>query len=58
MVTIRMIVGLLLIAQVGRAQNKIVVYQSDFGLKDGAVSEMKGQIAAGGLAKRVSRRKR
>jgi len=24
------------------AQNKIVVYQSDFGLKDGAVSEMKG----------------
>ena len=27
---------------VGRAQNKIVVFQSDFGLKDGAVSEMKG----------------
>jgi S-adenosylmethionine hydrolase len=26
----------------GRAQNKIVVFQSDFGLKDGAVSEMKG----------------
>ncbi len=25
-----------------RAQNGIVVYQSDFGLKDGAVSEMKG----------------
>src|SRR5215469_17881744 len=24
------------------AQNKIVVYQSDFGVKDGAVSEMKG----------------
>src|SRR6202000_226298 len=24
------------------AQNKMVVYQSDFGLKDGAVSEMKG----------------
>jgi len=24
------------------AQNKIIVYQSDFGLKDGAVSEMKG----------------
>src|SRR5579872_5811894 len=24
------------------AQNKIVVYQSDFGLKDGAVAEMKG----------------
>jgi len=27
---------------VGSAQNKIVVFQSDFGLKDGAVSEMKG----------------
>ena len=27
---------------VGNAQNKIVVFQSDFGLKDGAVSEMKG----------------
>ena len=27
---------------VGKAQNKIVVFQSDFGLKDGAVSEMKG----------------
>jgi S-adenosylmethionine hydrolase len=26
----------------GSAQKKIVVYQSDFGLKDGAVSEMKG----------------
>ena len=26
----------------GVAQNKIVVFQSDFGLKDGAVSEMKG----------------
>ena len=26
----------------GAAQNKIVVFQSDFGLKDGAVSEMKG----------------
>ncbi|HEY1212745.1 MAG TPA: SAM-dependent chlorinase/fluorinase, partial [Bryobacteraceae bacterium] len=24
------------------AQKKIVVYQSDFGVKDGAVSEMKG----------------
>jgi S-adenosylmethionine hydrolase len=42
MVTFRMIAGLLLAAQLGRAQNKIVVYQSDFGLKDGAVSEMKG----------------
>ncbi len=27
---------------VATAQNKMVVYQSDFGLKDGAVSEMKG----------------
>jgi S-adenosylmethionine hydrolase len=26
----------------GRAQNRMIVYQSDFGLKDGAVSEMKG----------------
>jgi S-adenosylmethionine hydrolase len=25
-----------------RAQNRMIVYQSDFGLKDGAVSEMKG----------------
>src|SRR5580704_9478558 len=34
--------GLLLMGlQVG-AQNRIVVFQSDFGLKDGAVSEMKG----------------
>lgn len=32
----------LLVAGWCRAQNKIVVYQSDFGLKDGAVSEMKG----------------
>ncbi len=29
------------------AQNKIVVFQSDFGLKDGAVSAMKG-LASGG----------
>ncbi|HUB62451.1 MAG TPA: S-adenosyl-l-methionine hydroxide adenosyltransferase family protein [Puia sp.] len=42
MISIRMIIGLLLVAQLGRAQNKIVVYQSDFGLKDGAVAEMKG----------------
>jgi S-adenosylmethionine hydrolase len=42
MTPIRMIAGLLLVVQIGRAQNKIVVYQSDFGLKDGAVSEMKG----------------
>ncbi len=30
------------IAVIGKAQNKIVVFQSDFGLKDGAVSAMKG----------------
>jgi S-adenosylmethionine hydrolase len=36
------VIALLLIAGAGRAQNKIVVYQTDFGLKDGAVSEMKG----------------
>jgi S-adenosylmethionine hydrolase len=29
-------------ALLGRAQNRMIVYQSDFGLKDGAVSEMKG----------------
>lgn len=29
-------------AKFSSAQNKIVVFQSDFGLKDGAVSEMKG----------------
>lgn len=34
--------GWLLIGFWGKAQNKIVVFQSDFGLKDGAVSEMKG----------------
>jgi len=33
---------LILAAQLSIAQNKIIVYQSDFGLKDGAVSEMKG----------------
>lgn len=32
----------LLLAQALSAQNKIVVFQSDFGLKDGAVSAMKG----------------
>ncbi len=31
-----------LIAQISFSQNKIVVFQSDFGLKDGAVSAMKG----------------
>jgi S-adenosylmethionine hydrolase len=29
-------------ALLGRGQNRMIVYQSDFGLKDGAVSEMKG----------------
>ena len=32
----------LLISITGYGQNKIVVFQSDFGLKDGAVSAMKG----------------
>jgi S-adenosylmethionine hydrolase len=36
------LVALLLGGGLCRAQNKIVVYQTDFGLKDGAVSEMKG----------------
>jgi hypothetical protein len=37
------IVGvMLLVGELCRAQNRIVVYQTDFGLKDGAVSEMKG----------------
>ncbi len=36
------IFALLLSAQLAFAQNKIVVFQSDFGLKDGAVSAMKG----------------
>ncbi|MBS1664412.1 MAG: S-adenosyl-l-methionine hydroxide adenosyltransferase family protein [Bacteroidetes bacterium] len=35
-------VGVFCAGIAGRAQNKIVVYQSDFGVKDGAVSEMKG----------------
>jgi S-adenosylmethionine hydrolase len=34
--------GFLLITRFSPAQNKVVVFQSDFGLKDGAVSEMKG----------------
>jgi S-adenosylmethionine hydrolase len=33
---------LFLLPGLSRAQNKIIVYQSDFGVKDGAVSEMKG----------------
>lgn len=38
-----MLFGLILLTSaLVRAQNGIVVYQSDFGLKDGAVSEMKG----------------
>jgi len=36
------LVFLLLNAGAAIAQNKIVVFQTDFGLKDGAVSEMKG----------------
>ncbi|MBS1602115.1 MAG: S-adenosyl-l-methionine hydroxide adenosyltransferase family protein [Bacteroidetes bacterium] len=38
--------GLLVLGLCGRSQNKIVVYQTDFGLKDGAVSEMKGVAMA------------
>ncbi|MBO9729424.1 MAG: S-adenosyl-l-methionine hydroxide adenosyltransferase family protein [Chitinophaga sp.] len=37
---------LLLVTSYGFAQNRIVVFQSDFGLKDGAVSAMKG-VASG-----------
>lgn len=36
----------ILISTHGFAQNKIIVFQSDFGLKDGAVSEIKGVAAA------------
>ncbi|MEO6631260.1 MAG: S-adenosyl-l-methionine hydroxide adenosyltransferase family protein [Mucilaginibacter sp.] len=42
---LRAIISLVLIllsAKLSSAQNKIVVFQSDFGLKDGAVSAMKG----------------
>lgn len=35
-------IGVLLLATASFAQNKIVVFQSDFGVKDGAVSAMKG----------------
>lgn len=38
----RTILSLLLMSTLARAQNGIVVFQSDFGLKDGAVSAMKG----------------
>lgn len=37
---------LVVAASIGFAQNKIVVFQSDFGLKDGAVSAMKGVAAS------------
>src|SRR6195952_1014242 len=40
--TILYLILLLLSANLSSAQNKIVVFQSDFGLKDGAVSAMKG----------------
>src|SRR6202000_1430644 len=40
--TLAFICILLLSTQFAIAQNKIVVFQSDFGLKDGAVSAMKG----------------
>src|SRR5476651_1884451 len=36
------VILLVLTANLSMAQNKIVVFQSDFGLKDGAVSAMKG----------------
>ncbi len=36
------LLSFLLIAEISFAQNKIVVFQSDFGSKDGAVSVMKG----------------
>jgi S-adenosylmethionine hydrolase len=42
LLSIACIVLFLLATKLSSAQNKIVVYQSDFGLKDGAVSEMKG----------------
>jgi S-adenosylmethionine hydrolase len=37
-----LLITMILDSGILRAQNKIVVYQSDFGLRDGAVSEMKG----------------
>ncbi|MBC9933003.1 SAM hydrolase/SAM-dependent halogenase family protein [Chitinophaga qingshengii] len=39
---IKIVLVALLLTQGLRAQNKIVVFQSDFGLKDGAVAAMKG----------------
>lgn len=37
-----LLVVLIAVVRLAPAQSKVVVYQSDFGLKDGAVSEMKG----------------
>jgi len=37
-----LLVVLIMAARLAPAQSKVVVFQSDFGLKDGAVSEMKG----------------
>jgi S-adenosylmethionine hydrolase len=42
MKTIFRVLILVVLAAPAQAQNKIVVYQTDFGTKDGAVSEMKG----------------
>jgi len=45
MKTLRAVISLITfvcVAEISFAQNKIIVYQTDFGLKDGAVSEMKG----------------
>ncbi len=42
LLTLACLALLLLTTRLSSAQNKMVVYQSDFGLKDGAVSEMKG----------------
>ena len=39
---IKLCIGILFLQNVLFAQNKIVVFQTDFGLKDGAVSAMKG----------------
>jgi len=37
-----LLVAFILLVRLSPAQSKVVVFQSDFGLKDGAVSEMKG----------------
>jgi len=36
------LMGMLFTARLALAQNKIIVFQSDFGLKDGALPAMKG----------------